>query len=212
MSSDKKREASRKNAEKSSGPRSAAAKARTRFNAAKDRIFAGDHTLPGEDPKELEQILDGYFEYWEPVGEPEISLVRRMGGDEWRLRRSVRAEKACLESRRDKNNAPAGELAQPSYEQLVRLKTIVEKQIALLRQREGRATEEGSGAPDEGLIKQNEQRAELYAAILEGLAPATAGGRLSVIYERMESLERSLERKMAKLLDLQARRKKRRRP
>jgi len=52
--------ANRQNALKSTGPRSAEGKAVSRFNALKTGIDAKAQVIPGENPAELQALIDAY--------------------------------------------------------------------------------------------------------------------------------------------------------
>jgi hypothetical protein len=67
MASEKQIEANRLNAQKSTGPRSAEGRARSRFNALKSGIDAQSILLPGEDPAALETLRAEYYEHHQPL-------------------------------------------------------------------------------------------------------------------------------------------------
>ena len=54
-------EANRRNAQRSTGPRSVEGKAVSRFNALKSGIDAKSLVIPGEDPAELEALVANYY-------------------------------------------------------------------------------------------------------------------------------------------------------
>jgi len=66
MASEKQIEANRLNAQRSTGPRSAEGRARSRFNALKSGIDAQSILLPGEDPAALETLRAEYYEHHQP--------------------------------------------------------------------------------------------------------------------------------------------------
>jgi len=67
MASEKQIEANRLNAQRSTGPRSAEGKARSRFNALQSGIDAESILLPGEDPAALEVLRAEYYEHHQPI-------------------------------------------------------------------------------------------------------------------------------------------------
>jgi hypothetical protein len=67
MATEKQTEANRLNAQRSTGPRSAEGKARSRFNALQSGIDAQSILLPGEDPAALETLRDEYYGHHQPV-------------------------------------------------------------------------------------------------------------------------------------------------
>jgi hypothetical protein len=94
--SEEKREANRANARKSTGPRSAAGKLASRFNALKHGLCAEQAVLPGEDAQEFTALAHEMLARFNPVGRAERALVDRAALQLWRLRRAGLAEAACL--------------------------------------------------------------------------------------------------------------------
>ncbi len=89
-------EVNRRNAQKSTGPRSAEGKERSRFNAVKHGMTAKTLVLPGEDPEALQHRLDGWVGSLKPRNELEEYLVERAVRVSWQLDRADRAEVARL--------------------------------------------------------------------------------------------------------------------
>src|SRR5262249_51142648 len=87
---------SRQNGQKSTGPRSAEGKARSRFNALKHGLKAKLPVLPGEDPQEYQGRLDAWIADLKPQNDVEHSLVERAVTITWQLDRAERAETARL--------------------------------------------------------------------------------------------------------------------
>lgn len=88
--------ANRKNAGKSTGPRTAEGKARSRLNALKHGLRA-EHVvvLKGpdpENPEEFDALREGLFADRQPCGVLEQMLVERLAVGFWRLRRAYRFE------------------------------------------------------------------------------------------------------------------------
>ena len=92
MSSLKQQEANRLNAQKSTGPRTAAGKAAVRFNALQSGIDAQSEVIPGEDQTRLEALVSLYQERWNPQTPESQSLVDVCVHSDWLLRRLRRAE------------------------------------------------------------------------------------------------------------------------
>ncbi len=85
--------ANRRNALRSTGPRTPEGKQASRLNALTHGLRANEVIIPGqEDPAEFEAILRELCEDWEPEGHTEIHLVDQIALAEWRLRRVHRAE------------------------------------------------------------------------------------------------------------------------
>jgi len=83
----------------STGPRTAAGKARSSFNALKHGLTAKNVVFGTEDPSEFEQLRAELIEEYEPQTVTEFELVDRLGGLFWRLRRVPRMEAETLEAR-----------------------------------------------------------------------------------------------------------------
>ncbi len=88
-------EANRRNAKKSTGPRSAAGKAKSSRNAVKHGLLAGRIVLADnaeEDPQQFDLLLDGLRDDYQPQSTIETMLVERLAASFWRLRRAYRFE------------------------------------------------------------------------------------------------------------------------
>jgi len=79
--------ANRRNALKSTGPRSAAGKAVSCFNALKHGIDARSQCIPGENRATLEQLAAEYHERFAPTTPEQRCLVDTLVSCEWELRR-----------------------------------------------------------------------------------------------------------------------------
>ncbi|MGD0498557.1 MAG: hypothetical protein ABSC23_08985 [Bryobacteraceae bacterium] len=84
--------ANRLNAMKSSGPRTDAGKAASRFNALKHGIDARSLVIPGEDPAQLEALALEYQRRFQPADPMEAYLVDTLVGADWDRRRYARIE------------------------------------------------------------------------------------------------------------------------
>jgi hypothetical protein len=92
MSSLKQTEANRLNAQKSTGPRTTAGRAVSRFNALKSGIDAQAEIIPGEDPAKLEGLLAEYQARFDTSTPERRMLVDILVNCEWMLRRLRRGE------------------------------------------------------------------------------------------------------------------------
>lgn len=88
----RRREINRENAQKSTGPKTAAGKARSSRNARRHDLLSRRLLLEGESASELKQLRDGMRKSSRPVGELEEELVERMVSAVWRKRRGDRVE------------------------------------------------------------------------------------------------------------------------
>src|SRR5580658_2326062 len=98
QSTPKQREASRANAQKSTGPRTAEGKAASRFNALKHGIYAVHQIMFDEKPEDLAELAAEYHEQYTPTDAKERFLVDTLVANEWRLRRMRRVEAELWQS------------------------------------------------------------------------------------------------------------------
>jgi hypothetical protein len=84
--------ASRANAQKSTGPRTTAGKAVSRFNALKHAIYAVHQIMFDEKAEDLADLAAEYHELYSPADAKERFLVDTLVTNEWRLRRMRRVE------------------------------------------------------------------------------------------------------------------------
>ena len=92
MTSDKKAEANRRNALKSTGPKTPEGKAAVRLNAVKHGLLSQDVLLPGEDDAALRELGERLIAELKPEGELEHLLLERIIAAYWRLRRLGKVE------------------------------------------------------------------------------------------------------------------------
>ena len=85
-------EANRRNAQRSTGPRTPEGKAVSRFNATKTGITAKSMVIPGEDAEELETLAAEYQDQFQPASALERFLVDALISADWQLRRLRRIE------------------------------------------------------------------------------------------------------------------------
>lgn len=92
MTSEKQISANRRNAKKSTGPKTDRGKAASRNNAFKHGLLSTEITVPGEDPKKFAYLKSELTAELDPLGFQEAEIVERMAVLMWRLRRLYRAE------------------------------------------------------------------------------------------------------------------------
>lgn len=97
--SDRKKAANRANAQKSTGPRTDAGKARASLNAISHGLSSARAVLPDEDADEYARSIRELEADMKPRGALERQLVHRIGGLFWRLARVARIEQALWECR-----------------------------------------------------------------------------------------------------------------
>jgi len=92
MTSEKKAEANRRNALKSTGPRTPEGKAAVRLNALRHGLRSEEILLPGEDEQALRELGERLRDELQPAGALENLLVERIIASYWRLSRLGRVE------------------------------------------------------------------------------------------------------------------------
>jgi hypothetical protein len=92
MSSDAQIKANRLNALKSTGPKTAEGRAKSRMNALKYGLNAKQLIIFDEKEKDLSGLISDLFEDYQPVGAREEELTRQLALAYWGLRRIRRAE------------------------------------------------------------------------------------------------------------------------
>jgi hypothetical protein len=92
MSSPERVAANRRNAKKSTGPKSAEGKSASRWNALTHGLSASEVVLPHEDPQEFTTERDAFFQEWKPPTTTRAVLVERLAVSAYRMRRCVRVE------------------------------------------------------------------------------------------------------------------------
>jgi len=97
--SQRKLDANRLNAKKSTGPKTLRGKAYSRRNALKHGLFAKhwlEFFMLGEDSQEYDDLLSGLGEQYQPVGKGEELEVERIAQCWWKLKRAGRYEMASI--------------------------------------------------------------------------------------------------------------------
>jgi hypothetical protein len=92
MITQKQLQANRRNALKSTGPRSLRGKNIVRFNAVRHGLRAAHMLLPGESYEALQELCTALEEEWQPVGPTEERYVEQMVAAQWKLQRAERYE------------------------------------------------------------------------------------------------------------------------
>ncbi len=96
MSTNAQIKANRKNAKKSTGPRTKEGKSRVATNALKHGLLARDIVLPSEDPADFDSQLAALEADIQPANSLEFELVRQIADAQWRMRRLTRLETGLL--------------------------------------------------------------------------------------------------------------------
>ena len=84
--------ANRRNAQLSTGPRTAEGKNRSKLNAYRHGLTAQVVVMPEEDLKRYQTFCQDFFTDWMPANTTETQLVQTLIDTQWRLNRSVSIE------------------------------------------------------------------------------------------------------------------------
>ena len=79
--------ANRRNAQRSTGPKTSEGKRRSSVNSLKLGVFSQSVLIPGEAPTEWSALAHDLYHDWNPVGTTERTLVELLIATLWRLRR-----------------------------------------------------------------------------------------------------------------------------
>jgi hypothetical protein len=96
MATEKQIAANRRNAQKSTGPKSEEGKTKAKFNALKHGMTADTAVLPYEDPNSYEQLREALIDQYRPANAGEQMLVELVVVNYWRLLRARRVETASF--------------------------------------------------------------------------------------------------------------------
>lgn len=99
MATQKQIEANRRNALKSTGPRTDEGKARVKFNALRHGVRAETLALPHEHDEEVQTFVDDVITAIAPRDAVEAELAAEIATLSWKLRRAERIEHAYLSKR-----------------------------------------------------------------------------------------------------------------
>lgn len=99
LTTEKQRQAARKNGSKSKGPATTQGKERASLNARGHQLTAAALVLSSEEETEFDQLLQSYFREFRPAGEIETSLVEQMVAAKWRERRCWVFQKSIVDVR-----------------------------------------------------------------------------------------------------------------
>jgi hypothetical protein len=153
MSSLRQIEANRLNAQKSTGPRTAAGKAASALNALKSGIDAKSNIIRNEEPAALQALADTYYDELQPVTAEEFLQVDILIRNNWQLRRLERVDSELWEYRfaSYRTPLPGGELGRAydaqAFGRLQRRKNEIQRSTILARQELRKLQAEREAAP-----------------------------------------------------------------
>jgi hypothetical protein len=87
MATEKQIQANRRNAQRSTGPKTPEGKAAIRLNALRHGMRARSIVLPGENPEERDRLCADLEHEWRPQNRTEQLLVEQMAVAQWKLAR-----------------------------------------------------------------------------------------------------------------------------
>src|SRR5258708_10531467 len=89
-------EANRRNALKSTGPKTPEGKAAVSMNSLRHGLRARNVMLPGDDREEFQRLCDDLESEWQPLTRTEQFYVEQMAVAQWKLKRMETAEVSLL--------------------------------------------------------------------------------------------------------------------
>lgn len=135
MTSDRQAEANRRNALRSTGPRTPEGRARSRMNAQRHGVLSERVTTDTEGSELYQTMLNDLIAEHGPRSETEHLLVQRLANLFWRERRLIQAERNELSSAEANvfENRGIGSVSVPIEKQLLvgRYQSMLTNQIAL---------------------------------------------------------------------------------
>ena len=93
---DKRKETSRLNALKSTGPKTPEGKRRSAFNSVTHSAYVKELILPGEELSDFQLLMHTHLDVWKPTNPIEETFVNEMVTTLWRLRRQAPAESSLI--------------------------------------------------------------------------------------------------------------------
>jgi hypothetical protein len=149
-------DANRRNARKSTGPRTLAGKEASSRNATKLGLFSKHLLLPGEDPSELEAFREGIFRRLKPADEMEDLYAERIVCAAWRLQRALKGESDAT-ARWQRYSEPADftavEMIQKHIASLERSMDRAMREVTRLQKQRREAQEEDAERDDESMCE-----------------------------------------------------------
>jgi hypothetical protein len=200
MTSEKKAEANRRNALKSTGPKTPEGKDAVRLNALRHGLRSEEILLPGEDEEVLRELDEHLRIELQPVGELESLFVDRIITAYWRLRRLGRVEAGIFAWQLYGELRERAQREARSYKRNI-LDDIVEQDTTITDEHK---RQEALSKAQELNVKQEAETATLGRTFIRDANAANAFSKLSR-YEA--AIERSLYKALHELQRLQAARR-----
>src|SRR5215208_3456598 len=202
MASDKQVQANRRNALKSTGPKTPEGKAAVRLNALKHGLLSRETLLPGEDEEALRELGERLRDELQPGGELENLLVDRVVASYWRLRRLGRVEASIFAWEHYEELAKRAEREARIYEN--RFSALARPASVVVTVADERKHQEALKRAQQMRAKREEDTTTLGRTFIRDANEANAFSKLSR-YET--TIERSLYKALHELQRLQAARR-----
>lgn len=194
MTTTKQLEANKRNAQRSTGPRTEVGKARSRLNSRKHGLTAKMLIIVGEHADDFDELRAELLEQYDPQSAFECELVERVAGILWRLRRVPFFEAAILDARQARLDEDTTE----QRRQLLclpygRLRERTEEEI---EEEEEDAREEGDEADEDDADEGADLRHSIYVGsslIEDGIVGDVLGKLLRYETTLMNNLKKTLE-------------------
>ena len=122
-------EANRRNAQLSTGPRTADGKAASSTNASKSGLFAAHLNVRQNEATEYEAMRDDFLNNFRPMGAFEESLALQIINANWRLRRCTAAELAIAVLQNEANPDGIHDFDNPAQKAIDRARASAENTI-----------------------------------------------------------------------------------
>jgi len=157
MSSDRKVAANRRNAQKSTGPRTLSGKAIASMNALKHGLCTRKPLIPGENEADFARFSEDWVSELKPSGPHQQLLAEQIIMAAWQLRRVPLLEAGLLTHYMNKDGGHPFAMAPEAYQQLSRLDR---HQAALQRTLDRAMKELQELQAEQGVDEQNEPTGE----------------------------------------------------
>jgi hypothetical protein len=201
MTSNKQAQANRRNALRSTEPKTPEGKAVVRLNPLKHGLLSKEILLPNEDEDALEELAASLRDELKPVGDLESLLVDRIIAATWRLRRLGRVEAGIFAWELYGELAERAQQEAQTYERSS-LEDFIENQYGpSTRITDEQKYQQALSKAQEMKLKQDAETATLVQTFIRDANKANAFSKLSR-YET--TIERSLYKALHELQRLQA--------
>ena len=201
MTSPKQAQANKRNALKSSGPKTAEGKDIARLNATTHGLLSQEALLPGEDEDAFAELGERLRAELQPVGELESLLVERIIASYWRLRRVGGTEASIFIWQHYEELAERAQQEARGYEQDAKLTELLRELNWEMPEEDKQKHKEALSRAQEMKTKQDTETSMLGRTFIRDADGANAFSKLSR-YET--AIERSLYKALHELQRLQA--------